>query len=79
MLQDLKALTDRYVITQHMPNLQRPAVDPNLDLPIIQPAAASSASLRVISHGTNNGPNAYQEMMSWAQTDGPHSENNLLI
>lgn len=79
VLQDLKALTDRYVLTQRIPDLQHCAVDRNLNMSTAQPDTDSPAPLRGHSHGSVKGPTAYQEMMTWAQIDGLQLQDTLVI
>ena len=79
VLQNLKALTDRYVLTQRMSTTQQRPVVWRFDTTTSQPATAPSAPPQGPSNGSNGDTDIYQEMLSWAQTDGLQLQDTLLF
>jgi hypothetical protein len=75
VLQDLKALTDCYVVTRRS-NQQQHSVGGDVNMSVPQPVTGSSGQLQKPSHGPQDNPNPYQEMMTWAHAEG--LQNTLL-
>lgn len=67
VLQDLKALTDRFVLTRCKADMRQRSIVRSFNSSISQPA---TPSLQRSMHGSSDDSNVYQEMMSWAQSDG---------
>jgi hypothetical protein len=78
VLQDLKALTDGYVLAQSIPSRQPSSADGRVDISTSQPATAPSEQLQGV-HGWKDDPQVYQKLKDWAQDDGLSLQDTLLI
>lgn len=79
VLQDLNALTDRYVLMQRIPDTQQRAIARKANTSTSQLATDASVPVQVSSRRFNDDPGIYQEMMAWAQLDGLQLQDTLLI
>lgn len=77
VLQDLKVLTDRFVLTRCAANSQTRSIVRNSDSSVSQSAPPS---LHSPMHGSNDNSHVYyEEMMSWAQPDGLQLQDTFHI
>lgn len=76
VLQGLKALSDRCVVTQSEPKGQQRS--DTRDRHMSAPRSATPYEQRT-SHGTNDDATVYQEMLSWAQTDNLQLRATLFL